>query len=131
MTGESRAWGWSWVSLIAAFVVHIADEVASDALAFYNPVIREVTGRDLTFGVWMTALTVIVLVLASLTPFLFRRVTALKGPISLIVALMLLNVVQHLALFLVFQRLTPGTRSAVLLLAASLWVLRETRRISA
>jgi hypothetical protein len=34
---QFRKWGWSSVALTAAFAVHVADEAASNAVAFYNP----------------------------------------------------------------------------------------------
>jgi hypothetical protein len=130
MSGRASAWGWSWVALIVTWVIHIADEIAGDALAFYNPWIRSVTGHELTFGVWITVLTVILVALSLIAPLVFRGAKSLTLPVAITATLMLLNSGQHLILLLALQRFTPGTRSAPLLGAAALWVLRETWRAS-
>ena len=130
MSRQSRAWGWSWIALILVWVIHIADEIASDALAFYNPLIRSVIGREMTFGVWIAVLIAILVVLCAMAPLLFRGVSALTSPVYVVATLMLLNSLQHLLLLFSLQRITPGTRSSALLFVSSLWVLRETRRFS-
>jgi hypothetical protein len=129
MIADARMWGWSWVALIVAWVIHIVDEIASDALAFYNPLIRSVSGREPTFGVWLSVLTIILIALCVMAPLVFRGVRSLKYPVYLAATLMLLNSLQHLTLLLYLQRITPGTRSAALLFVTSVWVLRETRRL--
>lgn len=130
MKAGARAWGWSWVGLVLAFVVHIADEVAGDALAFYNPLIRAVTSEELPFDLWITALGFLVVGLAASTVFPFRGVRAFTYPAYIVATLLLLNSLQHLVLLLALQRITPGTRSAPILLVAAVWVLRETRRVN-
>jgi len=74
-------------------------------------------------------LSVIVILLTSATVFLFRGVKGLRVPVYVVAALMILNCLQHLALLVAFQRVTPGTRSAPILFAAAVWVLRETHRV--
>ena len=131
MNDRSRAWGWSWIGLVVAFMIHVADEIASDAPSFYNPFLREVAGWELRWDVWLIVLSALVIALASLTVFLFRGVKALRYPVYATATLMILNSLQHVALLVALRRITPGTRSAPLLLAASVWVLRETRRVFA
>jgi Na+-transporting NADH:ubiquinone oxidoreductase subunit NqrD len=119
------------VASIVAFIIHLADEIAGDAPAFYAPAIRALTGSELRFDVWLAVLALLVVILASLTAFVFQGVKALTYPVYIVAALMILNCLQHFALLVWFQRVTPGTRSAPLLFAASVWLLRETRRAPA
>lgn len=137
MTRPFRAWGWSWLTLTGGFAVHIADEAANDALAFYNPAIRAVRARypflplpPLTFDVWLTGLVLAVILLASLSVLVFRGVTRLRYLAYAYAAVMLINSIQHIGASLFMQRLTPGTLSAPILLIASAWVLLETRRVA-
>jgi hypothetical protein len=65
--------------------------------------------------------------LCLMAPLVFRGVASMKRPAYVVATLMILNSVQHLALLVSLQRITPGTRSAPVLFAAALWVLRETR----
>jgi len=137
MPRRFRAWGWSWLTLTAAFALHVADEAANDALAFYNPAIRAVRARypflplpPLTFDIWLTVLVLAVIVLAFMSVLIFRGVTALRYPAYAYAAAMLINSVQHLGASLFMQRLTPGALSAPLLLIASAWLLVETRRVA-
>jgi hypothetical protein len=132
-----RKWGWSFVALTAAFAIHVADEATSNAVAFYNALIGAVRGRypfvpipTLVGDAWLTGLVATVVVMSVLSVLAFRGVQRLKYPAYGLGAVVLLNSTQHVITSSLAHQLTPGTRSAPLLLIASAWILLETRRVA-
>lgn len=125
------------MALTAAFAVHVADEVATNAVAFYNPLIRAVRERYpfipipiVAVDVWLAGLIAITVVLSMLSVLAFRGVRRLKYPAYGLGVAMLVNSTQHMVISSLAHQLTPGARSAPLLLIASAWVLLETRRVA-
>lgn len=123
----------AWLLLVAALALHVADEALTGFLDFYNPLVLSIRSRlpwfpmpTFSFGVWLSGLVVLVLVLASLARAV-RRGAALTGVASVVLSgIMLVNGLGHLAGSLYFDRWLPGTTSAPVLLAASLFLARAT-----
>ena len=128
----------SWATLTVAFALHVVDEATHNFLSWYNPValtIRERLGESVfpptfTFAVWLTGLTVAVLVLAALTPFLRERRGWLVGS-YIYATIHILNGLAHIAVSVWGRWLAPGVISAPFLLAAALWLLIQTERVRA
>jgi hypothetical protein len=123
-----------WIALVAALAVHVADEAATGFLDFYNPLVRSVRTTlpwfpmpIFTFRVWLAGLIGLIALLAAMTPWIARRGMG-AGVVTLIFAvIMALNGIGHLAGSLYFGRWLPGTTSAPLLLAATVWLARASR----
>lgn len=130
-----RRWMRAWVALALALAAHVADEALTGFLAFYNPLVESVRERipwiplpTFTFGVWLAGLIVFVIVLLSLSIFVYdgRRWMI---PLALCLSvLMMANAVGHMAMSLYLGRAAPGVTSSPLLFLASAFLLRETLR---
>jgi hypothetical protein len=79
----------------------------------------------LAVDVWLTVLVQIVAALAMSSVLAFNGVRRLKYPGYALGTVMLLNSTQHLVTSWFGHQLTPGPRSAPLLLVASAWILLE------
>lgn len=123
----------AWLLLVGALALHVADEALTGFLDFYNPlVLRLRSGLGFwpmpvfTFEVWLAGLTVLVVVLAALTPAI-RSSARIARPGSWIFgAIMFGNGIAHLAGSVYYQQWLPGATSAPLLLAASAYLIMAT-----
>ena len=129
-------WGAAWLTLTAAFGLHVADEATHDFLSWYNPTVLGLRARlgffpmpVFTFRVWLTGLIAAVLLFALLSRFAFRGARWLV-PLGYLYALIHLgNGLGHVTVSILNGRLMPGVLSAPALLAAAAWLLVETERV--
>lgn len=133
--GQPGGFGASWATLTAALGCHVADEALTGFLDLYNPTVRSLRARfawfpmpTFTFGVWLTGLLALVVVLFALTPFARSNARPLRPLAYLFAAVMFGNGVAHLAGSVYLARWAPGATSAPLLLLASTWLLVTLRR---
>ena len=70
---SQRRFGHAWVSLTIVLAFHVLDEALTDFLSVYNPIVREARARigwfpmpEFTFGVWLTGLCVLLILLLAL-----------------------------------------------------------------
>jgi len=119
----------AWLLLVGALAVHVTDEAATGFLQFYNPLVLSIRSRvpwfpmpTFTFGVWLAGLVALVLALAALAGPVRRGAPGTWLASWVLAAIMFLNGLGHLGGSLCFQRWLPGTTSAPLLLAASVWL---------
>jgi hypothetical protein len=122
----------AWFGLTAALAVHVADEAMTDFLGFYNPLVRSIRLTvhwfpmpTFTFGVWLTGLVALVIVLAWMGPWVARGGVGPCVASWIFSGIMFLNGIGHLTGSVYFGRWLPGTTSAPLLLAASVWLARQ------
>lgn len=123
-----------WIALVAALAAHVADEAATGFLDFYNPLVRSIRSTlpwfpmpIFTFTVWLTGLIGLIALLAAMTPWIARRGMGPRVVSVIFGVIMALNGTGHLVGSLYFGRWLPGTTSAPLLLAASVWLFRAGR----
>ena len=140
--------GIAWISFCFALALHVTDEALTGFLSIYNPTVislREKLGFGPmpTFGFrgWLIGLTMLVVSLALLSPFMYRNARYAR-PIAYFFAIVagILNAMGHTVATILghtvrevtFQRPAPGFLSSPLLFAAAcfvLWQLRSTRTI--
>lgn len=123
----------AWYVLVVALGIHVADEAATGFLGFYNPLVLSIRSRvawfpmpTFTFGIWLSGLVALVLVLAALGELVRRGAPGTRLASWVLVAIMFLNGLGHLCGSLYFRRWLPGTTSAPLLLGASVWLALRT-----
>jgi len=133
--GTTRRWGWAWVALCLAMAVHVTDEALTDFLSVYNPTARAIRQRlpflplpIFTFDVWLAGLILAIVILLGLSFFVFRGARWLKPLAYVFAVIMLANGLGHIAGSFYLGRLMPGVYSSPLLLAASIYLLMQTRR---
>ena len=116
--------------MCVAFAIHAADEALTDFLSVYNAAVRAIRARlpflplpTFTFRLWLTALVLALILLASLTPFAFRGVAWMR-PIAYAFGIVMAgNGLLHLAGSVYLRKAMPGVYSAPLLLAAAIHLL--------
>lgn len=123
----------AWLLLVAALAIHVADEATTDFLGFYNPFILTTRSRlpwfpmpTFTFGMWLTGLVLLVVVLAVLARAVRRGASGTRLASYVLAIIMFLNGCAHLSGSIYFRRWLPGTTSAPLLLVASVLLMRRT-----
>ncbi len=123
-------WGYSWLCLCGALLVHVIDEAATDFLAIWNPWVESLRETipwlplpTFRFEIWLGLLLLAVVVLAALSPHAFRGAWGMR-PLSYAFGVVMLgNGIGHIALSLMQWRPLPGVISSPLLLAASIWLI--------
>lgn len=84
---------------------------------------------EFTFGVWLTGLCVLVIVLLALSPLAYRGSPAMRAIAYPYAAIMLLNGVGHLVGSIFLGRWASGATTAPLLIIASIWLLAGARGV--
>jgi hypothetical protein len=137
MDSPATAFGWAWLAATLAPGLHVADEATHDFLAWYNPQalrVRRFLGGfpfppTFTFWPWLIALSLVVFILAVLTP----QACAGKSWLRVFAIVMGLehvgNGLLHLGAGLMMRRAVPGIWSAPILLATGIWLLHSTFRL--
>ena len=133
---SARRWALAWATLCAAFALHVIDEAANDFLSLYNPNALALRERApwlpvpvFTFPVWITGLTIAVVVLAALTPVVRRGRRGLLPLAYAYGVIHVANAVSHITVSLAGRWFAPGVYSSPVLLASAIWLLYETDRI--
>ena len=123
----------AWLTLVVILALHVMDEALTDFLSVYNPIVLQLRAAwswfpmpTFTFGPWLSGLTVLVIVLALLTPAIRTGGWLVAGGSFVFGVLMFMNGVGHLAGSVYFGRWLPGATTAPLLLLGSAWLLRTT-----
>ncbi len=133
--GTAKRWGMAWVFLTVTIAVHVADEALTGFLPMYNSVVLSL--RDsyswiplptFTFPVWITGLSLGVLLLLALSPLAFAGSRALRPVSYFLGVLMVANAVAHIGISVYWGQLMPGVYSSPLLLVAALVLLIATYR---
>jgi hypothetical protein len=131
----ARRFGHAWLALTLVVAAHVADEALTGFLTVYNPIVRGLHERFRSFPMpmfefrdWLAGLSMAVAVLLLLTPLAYRRSRVMIAVAYPFGALMFVNGVGHLALSVYLGFWAPGTTTAPLLLAASVWLLASARR---
>lgn len=126
MARRIRQWRSAWVGLACAIAIHVTDEALTGFLGVYNRTVGRVRTRfpwlplpTFTFTVWLTGLTVGVLLLLGLTPLISRGGRSVRIASLVLGVLMAGNAVAHVGASLYWGRFAPGVFSAPLLLIAA------------
>jgi hypothetical protein len=125
----------AWLLLVAALAVHVIDEALTGFLDFYNPLVLSLRAQmpwfpmpTFTYGVWLTGLVLLIVVLGVLSLVVHRGGAAAWLVSWVLSVIMFMNGLGHLAGSAYFQRWLPGATSAALLLAGSVLLMRATRQ---
>lgn len=136
--------GRAWLLLCAALALHVFDEALSGFLSVYNPTVQALRLRipwlplaPFDFSTWLTGLIVGIVLLFCLSPLAFSNARLLRPIGWFLAVIMLLNALGHIAATLAgrtlpeitFPRPMPGFWSSPFLLAASLYLAIQLKRI--
>lgn len=133
----NQRFGWAWVAVTVSLALHVTDETLTDFLPFYNSLVRRARmefpyfpAPTFTFEIWLTGLVLLVALLSVLSWWAFAGKRWMIVPGYILGVIMLLNGLGHTLGSIYFGHLLPGVYSSPLLLASSLWLLKEARQRS-
>lgn len=128
-----RRWGITWVSLVLAIALHVADEALSGFLPFYNSLVQSLQDSyswiplpTFTFTEWISGLSIGVLTLLGLSPLVFSGSRLLRPVAYFLGVLMVANALGHIGASFLWGKLVPGVYSSPILLLAALALLVTT-----
>lgn len=135
----------AWVLLCIALALHVTDEALTNFLGVYNPTVVALRQRfgwwpmpTFTFGAWLTGLILAIIVLSSLSVFVYHGARWIRPLAYVFAIIMLANGLGHTAgtvfgrttASIHFPRPMPGFYSSPFLLAGSIYLLIQLRRTS-
>jgi hypothetical protein len=135
---RGRRWTAAWAALTAAFALHVLDEATHDFLSWYNPTALALRARlgglpfppTFSFRVWLWGLCSVVVLLAALTPLIRPGKRWAVGAAIIYGVVHVGNALGHLVASVRGRWLAPGVLSSPVLLAAAVWLLAETARVT-
>ncbi len=144
---DPRYWsfGWAWVLLCCALVLHVADEATTGFLRVYNPTVLALRTKlgwwpmpTFEFREWLYGLVAACAVLLALSVLAFRGLSWMRWLAYLFAVVMLLNAVGHTLATIFgrtvdsvrFPRPAPGFWSSPLMAAAAINLLVQVGRIT-
>ncbi len=144
IANPTRKWGMAWVSLALAVALHVTDEALTGFLPLYNSVVQSLREPlswiplpTFSFPVWITGLTIGVLILLALSPLVFAGSRLLRPVSYFLGILMVANAFGHIGASIYWGKLAPGVYSSPVLLVAALALLittygsrRDTKQVS-
>ncbi|NNG16456.1 MAG: HXXEE domain-containing protein [Gemmatimonadales bacterium] len=131
----THRWAAGWVTLTAAFALHVVDEATHDFLDWYNPAVltlREQLGwfpmPTFDQGVWLAGLIGALVILFALTPAVARGRRWIVPVAYIYACVHIVNGLGHLAISASTRQWIPGVLSSPFLFAAAVWLFIETGR---
>lgn len=135
MPERIRRWRIAWLALAGALALHVADEALTGFLPVYNSVVLGVRSRlpwaplpTFTFPVWLTGLTLGILLMVSVTGQVSRGRNWVRVASLILGVLMMGNAVGHAAASVYWSRPAPGVYSSPILFVAALSLLVTAAR---
>lgn len=129
--------GPAWLAAAIALGLHVADEAATDFLAWYNPTAARIRARlhlpfppSFTFWPWLIGLLVLTGILLAFTPLAFANDRGLFGAAVFVGVIHIFNGLLHTVAAIRFRRRVPGLTTAPLLIASGVWLLVVVSRLS-
>lgn len=127
ITNPIRKWGIAWISLAVAIALHVTDEALTGFLPLYNSIVHSLQESyswiplpTFSFPVWITGLSLGVLILLGLSPLVFAGKRALRPAAYFLGILMVANAVGHIGASFYWGEAVPGVYSSPILLMAAL-----------
>ncbi len=140
---DTRPLGRAWVLLCLALAAHVTDEALTRFLAVWNPTVAVIRERlpwvplpAFEFRYWLAGLIALIVVLLSLSSYMYRGVRWMR-PIAYALAIIMLgNGLGHIAATIAgrtvasvhFARPAPGFYSSPLLITAAVFLIVQLRR---
>ena len=131
-----RRWGYSWVGLVLALALHVADEALTGFVPLYNEVVTSIRRSTpwfpmptFTFEGWLSGLIAAIVTLLALSPLFFSGHLWLR-PLAYVLSVVLAaNAVAHTMASLYWGTLAPGVYSSPLMFIAAIVLFVTTRRV--
>ena len=131
MSRNARA----WLAMVMSVALHVTDEALTGFLPFYNAQVLALRTRlgffpapTFTFPIWITGLTLAVLIGLALTRVVARGGRMIRIVCGVFSLLMVGNACGHMLGSVYFGRLLPGFWSSPVLITTSLWMMSRVMR---
>lgn len=126
---------WSWISLVAALALHVAEEALTGFLEFYNPTVSAIREQvpylplpTFSFEIWIAGLVTGILLLLGLSVFAFRQTRWITYAALILGTLMVFNGALHIAGSFLFKRPMPGVYTSPLLMIVAVYLILNASR---
>ncbi|MEW5924537.1 MAG: HXXEE domain-containing protein [Candidatus Zixiibacteriota bacterium] len=120
----------AWIIMVAAFAVHVADEMIHDFLPFYNSLVISLRARwgffpmpTFSFDIWLGGLIAAVIIGFLIAPIVRRGRSFIRKITMVLGFIMIANALAHLLGSLFYGYLLPGFWSSPILLPAAIFVV--------
>ena len=130
-----RAHGRAWLLLCLLLAAHVFEEATTGFIEVFYPLLERLRERfgipiptPPRFEVWLAILIVVVSLLITLTPLVYRGARWLRTGSYVFAGLMIANGVNHLVSPIYLGRFLPGHYTSPLLIAGSIWLIAKARR---
>ena len=123
-----------YLLLVLSLALHVSDEAIFGFLDFYNPMalkLREyliIFPPTFTFPLWITGLSLAVILLLLLTPLVYRRNRIFLRIAIIFAAIMILNGIGHFAFSIFYRKIVAGMLSSPLLILFSVCFILQIQR---
>lgn len=120
----------SWLFLIVSLILHVIDEALNNFLDFYNPLVLKIKEHisfiplpTFTFRIWISGLSIGVVLLLLMTPFIYDRNRFFIPVAKIFSILMILNGLAHIIGSIYYDRILPGLFSSPILIIFSAYFI--------
>ena len=120
----------AYLLFVISLMLHIIDEAVNDFLGFYNPFVLNIRERlsffpfpTFTFRLWIFGLSLLIIILFSITVFIYGRNKVILLIIRIFSFLMILNGLGHIIGSIYFSEILPGFYFSPLLIGASIYLM--------
>lgn len=120
----------SWLFLIVSLTLHVIDEALNNFLDFYNPLVLKIKEHisfiplpTFTFRIWISGLSIGVVLLLLMTPFIYDRNRFFIPVAKIFSILMILNGLAHIIGSIYYDRILPGLFSSPILIIFSAYFI--------
>jgi hypothetical protein len=124
----------AWLQLIICLALHVLDEAIHHFLDFYNPLalkIREYLiffPPTFSFQIWITGLSLAVLLLLVLAPFVYSRNKQMIPAATIFAVIMILNGLGHIAASIYYGKIMAGMVTSPFLIYFSVVFIFQIRK---
>jgi hypothetical protein len=120
----------AWMLMVSAIAIHVIDESLTGFHAFYTEFVLSMREQlsffpmpTFTYGTWLGGLIAAILILFSLTLFVYKGKRFIRIIAIVLGFIMIGNALGHILGSIYFERLLPGFWSSPLLLLTAVYVV--------
>ena len=120
----------AYILFILSFLLHVIDEALNDFLDFYNPIVLRIREQFsffplpvFSFRLWISGLFLLILILLSITIFIYNRRRVFLFILKIFSYLMIMNGLWHIVGSIYYSKFLPGLYSSPVLIGFSIYFI--------
>jgi hypothetical protein len=125
----------SYLILVGSLILHVIDEAINHFLDFFNLLVIKLKEHltifpfpVFTFKIWITGLTLAIIILIIITRFIQRRNRFAFVITRIFAVLMIINGLGHIAFSIYYKRIIPGMLSSPVLIFFSIYFIYQVQQ---